>query len=144
MSLAVANPEWRTRSAPPRRSLTRSINRAGFSTLEDIRTLAKAEAARRFHPAAPEAAQVAAFRTRQRLLFEPDIALNFHRLRHQEHLKPLYRKDARYFPGGVEQNRIDCGRDRKISERRFSGSLPQADLSNHEKRRESVYPRRTG
>jgi tetratricopeptide (TPR) repeat protein len=65
-----------------------------FPWLEDIRTLAKAEAARRFHRSDLEAARISAFRARQPLLFEPDIALNFHLLRYQEYVKPLYRKDA--------------------------------------------------
>jgi tetratricopeptide (TPR) repeat protein len=60
--------------------------------LEDIRTLAKAEIAHRFGHAEAEHAHVAAFLQRQPMLFEPDIAFNFHLLRYQEGLKPHYRK----------------------------------------------------
>jgi hypothetical protein len=60
--------------------------------LEDIRTLAKAEIAHRFGHAEAEHANVAAFLQRQPMLFEPDIAFNFHLLQYQEGLKPHYRK----------------------------------------------------
>lgn len=56
--------------------------------LDDVRTLALAEAAARFGDAALEAQRVDAFLARQPLLFEPDIALNVHLLRYQERLKP--------------------------------------------------------
>lgn len=56
--------------------------------LKDVRTLALAEAANRFGNAALENEQVEAFLAHQPMLFEPDIALNFHLLRYQEHLKP--------------------------------------------------------
>ncbi len=56
--------------------------------LEDIRTLAQAETARRFGFPADEDARVRAFLARQPMLFEPDIALTFHLLRYQELLKP--------------------------------------------------------
>jgi hypothetical protein len=59
-----------------------------FPWLEDIRTLAHAEGAHRFGDAALERRHVDAFIARQPLLFEPDIALNFHLLRYQERLKP--------------------------------------------------------
>ncbi len=59
-----------------------------FPWLEDIRTLALAEAAHRFGDAEFEQQHVETFLARQPLLFEPDIALNFHLLRYQERLKP--------------------------------------------------------
>lgn len=58
-----------------------------FPWLEDIRTLAQAEAAHRLHDAAIEKTSIEAFLVRQPMLFEPDIALNFHLLRYQENLK---------------------------------------------------------
>lgn len=60
--------------------------------LEDIRTLAKAEIAHRFGQAEAEHEYVAAFLQRQPMLFEPDIAFNFHLLQYQEGLKPHYRR----------------------------------------------------
>jgi hypothetical protein len=63
--------------------------------LEDIRTLAKAEIAHRFGEVEVEKDQVAEFLQRQPLLFEPDIALNFHLLKYQEGLKPHYRAQRR-------------------------------------------------
>jgi tetratricopeptide (TPR) repeat protein len=62
-----------------------------FRWLEDIRTLAKAEAARRSGHPELERERISAFFARQPMLFEPDIALNFHLLRYQEALKPRYR-----------------------------------------------------
>jgi hypothetical protein len=59
-----------------------------FRWLEDIRTLALAAAAHRLGDAEIEHEQIDRFRARQPLLFEPDIALNFHLLRYQERLKP--------------------------------------------------------
>jgi len=59
-----------------------------FPWLQDIRTLAKAEAARRFNCPEVEQEYVSAFLVRQPLLFEPDIALDFYLLRYQEFLKP--------------------------------------------------------
>ena len=61
-----------------------------FPWLGDIRTLAKAEIAHRFSRPDVEAQHVDAFMARQAILFEPDIALNFHLLRYQERLKPRY------------------------------------------------------
>lgn len=58
-----------------------------FSWLEDIRTLATAEAAHRFGASAIEQENIEVFLSRQPMLFEPDIALNFHLLRYQELLK---------------------------------------------------------
>jgi tetratricopeptide (TPR) repeat protein len=58
------------------------------SWLSDIRTLALAEAAHRLRNSSVEAEQVESLLTRQPMLFEPDIALNFHLLRYQENLKP--------------------------------------------------------
>jgi hypothetical protein len=60
--------------------------------LEDIRTLAKAEVAHRFGQANTEQEHIAAFLQRQPMLFEPDIAFNFHLLQYQESLKPHYRR----------------------------------------------------
>lgn len=61
-----------------------------FPWLADIRALAKAEIAHRFGQANLEERYIVDFMTRQPLLFEPDIALNFHLLRYQERLKPRY------------------------------------------------------
>jgi hypothetical protein len=60
----------------------------GRAWLKDIRTLAKAQAAHRFHQPALENEHIAAFLARQPMLFEPNIALDFHLLRYQELLKP--------------------------------------------------------
>jgi hypothetical protein len=61
-----------------------------FPWLADIRTLAKAEIAHRYSQPEVEMKRVDAFMIRQPMLFEPDIALNFHLLRYQESLKPRY------------------------------------------------------
>jgi tetratricopeptide (TPR) repeat protein len=61
-----------------------------FPWLADIRTLAKAEIAHRFSQPDVEKQRVEEFMARQAMLFEPDIALNFHLLRYQERLKPRY------------------------------------------------------
>lgn len=61
-----------------------------FPWLADIRTLAKAEIAHRFSLPDVEKKRVDEFMARQAMLFEPDIALNFHLLRYQERLKPRY------------------------------------------------------
>jgi|CXWL01.1.fsa_nt_gi tetratricopeptide (TPR) repeat protein len=61
-----------------------------FPWLADIRTLAKAETAHRFSEPNVEKQHTNEFMTRQPMLFEPDIALNFHLLRYQERLKPGY------------------------------------------------------
>lgn len=58
--------------------------------LADIRTLAKAEIAHRFSKPDIERKRIDEFMAKQAMLFEPDIALNFHLLRYQEHLKPRY------------------------------------------------------
>ena len=71
-----------------------ALTERDFGWLEDIRTLAKALAARRFDRPALEQERIAVFRAQRPMLFEPDIALNFHLLRYQEHLKPWYRGDA--------------------------------------------------
>lgn len=55
--------------------------------LEDIRILAIAEAANRFGVSAIEQKNIEAFLLRQPMLFEPDIAINFHLLHYQELLK---------------------------------------------------------
>jgi hypothetical protein len=59
-----------------------------FPWLEDIRTLALAEAAHRFGDPAREAERIISFLERQPMLFEPDIAVEFHLLRYQQLLKP--------------------------------------------------------
>ena len=64
-----------------------------FPWLKDIRTLAKAKAAHRYDQPALEHEHVASFLVRQPMLFEADIALNYHLLRYQEQLKPLYRRN---------------------------------------------------
>lgn len=58
--------------------------------MADIRTLAKAEIAHRFSNPDIERKRVDEFMARQSMLFEPDIALNFHLLRYQELLKPRF------------------------------------------------------
>jgi len=64
-----------------------------FPWLKDICTLAKSQAAHRFNQPALEHEHVAAFLVRQPMLFEPNIALDFHLLRYQEQLKPLYQRN---------------------------------------------------
>jgi tetratricopeptide (TPR) repeat protein len=64
------------------------LSEQDFPWLEDIRMLALAEAAHRLADPALERESVEAFLVRQPMLFEPDIALNFHLLRYQENLKP--------------------------------------------------------
>ncbi len=58
-----------------------------FPWLEDIRILAYAEAAHRFGQVSLEEQYQEEFLSRQPMLFEPDIALNFFLLRYQEKLK---------------------------------------------------------
>jgi hypothetical protein len=65
-----------------------ALTQQDFPWLEDMRTLALAEAAYRFNFPDREGEHVESFLARQSLLFEPDIALNFHLLRYQERLKP--------------------------------------------------------
>ena len=64
-----------------------TLSEQDFPWLEDVRTLALADAASRFGISAFENERVEAFLLRQPMLFEPDIALNFHLLRYQEKLK---------------------------------------------------------
>lgn len=64
-----------------------ALSKQDFPWLEDIRTLAQAEAAHRLGNPTLEQDRVEAFLIRQPMLFEPDIALNFHLLRYQENLK---------------------------------------------------------
>ena len=73
------------------------LSERDFPWLQDIRTLATAEAANRFGDTVSERKHVDAFLARQPMLFEPDIALNFHLLRYQEKLKPrtILGNDAR-------------------------------------------------
>ena len=61
-----------------------------FPWLANIRTLAKAEIAHRYSQPDVESNRVDEFMARQPMLFEPDIALNFHLLRYQEHLKQRF------------------------------------------------------
>jgi hypothetical protein len=65
-----------------------TLSQQDFGWLEDVRTLALAEAASRFGASDLENQRIESFLARQQLLFEPDIALNFHLLRYQERLKP--------------------------------------------------------
>jgi len=58
--------------------------------LEDIRTLARAEAYRRFTMEDREQAELAKFWLHQALLFEPNHAFNFGLIDYQETLKPHY------------------------------------------------------
>jgi len=80
-----------------------------FPWLEDIRTLARAEIAHRFNEPEKEREHVATFLARQPMLFEPDIALNFHLLPYQELLKPFYRDGAK--PGTPANDRPTASRD---------------------------------
>lgn len=66
------------------------IKENDFPWLADIRTLGKAEIAHRFSEPDVEKQRANEFMARQPMLFEPDIALNFHLLRYQERLKPRY------------------------------------------------------
>jgi hypothetical protein len=70
------------------------LSKQDFPWLPDIRTLALAEVASRFGDAARENEHVEAFLARPPMLFEPDIALNFHLLRYQERLKPRVSRRA--------------------------------------------------
>jgi hypothetical protein len=63
------------------------------SWLDDVRTLALADAAHRFGDPALEQECITVFLKRQPLLLEPDDALNFQLLRYQEHLKPRVTAD---------------------------------------------------
>lgn len=56
--------------------------------LDDVRTLALAEAAHRSGDADEEQQRTDAFLQRQPMLLQPDVALRFHLLRYQERLKP--------------------------------------------------------
>jgi len=67
-----------------------ALSQTDFPWLGDIRTLAKAEIAHRFGRPELETQRIDEFVSRQGMLFEPDIALNFHLLRYQERLKPGY------------------------------------------------------
>lgn len=64
-----------------------ALSEQDFPWLEDIRTLALAEIASRFGDPTLENEHIETFLARQPMLFEPDIALNFHLLRYQEGLK---------------------------------------------------------
>ena len=81
-----------TGSAGAAEELLNAVNLSGedFPWLQDIRTLAKAEIAYQFDQVEVEQEHVEAFLGRQPMLFEPNIALDFHLLRYQERLKPRY------------------------------------------------------
>ncbi|BCX03757.1 MAG: hypothetical protein KatS3mg053_1695 [Candidatus Roseilinea sp.] len=64
------------------------LDEGDWPTLEDVRTLALAEAAYRHSDETREREYVEQFIARQPLLLEPDVALSFHLLRYQERLKP--------------------------------------------------------
>ena len=64
------------------------LKKNDFPWLAHVRSLAKAEIAHRFSQFDLENQIVVEFLARQAMLFEPDIALNFHLLRYQERLKP--------------------------------------------------------
>jgi hypothetical protein len=68
-----------------------SLSKQDFPWLEDIRTLALAEVACRLGDPVLENEHTETFLARQPMLFEPDIALNFHLLRYQEGLKQRVR-----------------------------------------------------
>ena len=63
------------------------LSEKDFSWLQDIRTLALAEAANRFCEVALEERLIESFISQRLMLFEPDIALDFNLLRYQERLK---------------------------------------------------------
>ena len=63
------------------------LSEQDFPWLNDIRTLALAEVAHRLGDSINEKEHIKAFIAKQTMLFEPDIALNFHLLRYQERLK---------------------------------------------------------
>jgi hypothetical protein len=65
-----------------------TLSEDDFPWLNDIRNLALAEVAHRLGDSAIEKEYIKTFLLRQSMLFEPDIALNFHLLRYQENLKP--------------------------------------------------------
>ena len=95
MKIAVA----KSRMSPTAHHAEAALNEVklseqDFPWLEDIRTLAKAENVHRFGESAIEHEHIAAFLARQHMLFEPDIALNFHLLEYQENLKPKYQRRA--------------------------------------------------
>jgi tetratricopeptide (TPR) repeat protein len=93
MNIAVANARLAGSAHEAEAVLaTVQLTKNDHRWLEDIRTLAKAEVAHRFGQSDAEHEHIAAFLQRQPMLFEPDIALNFHLLRYQERLKPHYRK----------------------------------------------------
>jgi hypothetical protein len=89
LKLAIARARASLRE-PEASRLVRSeaLSANDFAWLEDIRTLALAEIAHRFGCETEERSLIDAFLVKQPLLFEPDIALNFHLLRYQERLKP--------------------------------------------------------
>jgi len=68
------------------------IKENDFPWLEDLRTLAKAEIAHRHSHSEIEKNRINEFLTKQSMLFEPNIAVDFHLLRYQETLKPRYQK----------------------------------------------------
>ncbi|MBV9111135.1 MAG: hypothetical protein JO306_17145 [Gemmatimonadetes bacterium] len=102
MALAAA----RSRTAPTLDDARRILGAVILSStdnpwLDDVRTLALAEAAHRFGDADEEQARTNAFLARQPMLLQPDLALRFHLLRYQELLKPrVIGRWARVATGG--------------------------------------------
>ncbi len=89
MSIAVAKSRATTNLQAAEAFLSQIVvAEHDFAWLEDIRTLAMAEAADRFGDTEQENNLIENFLQRQPLLFEPDIALRFHLLKYQEKLKP--------------------------------------------------------
>jgi hypothetical protein len=94
MHIAVIRARAATTLADVRRILSGPVlTEQDWPWLEDIRTLALAEAAHRLGDAAVEAESIDTFFERQLMLFEPDIALDFQMLRYQELLKPRLRAE---------------------------------------------------
>jgi hypothetical protein len=89
MRLAVARARGATKLGEARQLLDEvALTDKDFAWLADMRILALAEAAHRFTDAALEHERIDTFMSRRPLLFEPDLALDFHLLRYQERLKP--------------------------------------------------------
>ncbi len=64
------------------------LSKNDFPWLEDMRVLAKAEAAHRFEDTEAENKWLGIFLSKQAMLFEPDHAVSFGLLKYQELLKP--------------------------------------------------------
>lgn len=88
MNIAVIKARMATTIAAAQEVLAGvALSEQDFPWLEDIRTLAQAQAAHRLGNPTLEQVRVEVFLKRQPMLFEPDIALNFHLLQYQENLK---------------------------------------------------------